>query len=129
MASIGDERSPASGIGTWQEENISVRIQTTKNGVFVAGGGGWRRWFANRNHDVSNDEYRKVLEKSLKLSYDKETDTLTITFSEKKIKESDESRPGVIIDYDTKGGIVSIEILDASQRMDNPTSVEFALAA
>ena len=65
----------------------------------------------------------------MRLSYDKETDTLTITLSDKKIKESDESRPGVIIDYDTKGGIVSIEILDASQRMDNPTMVEFALAA
>ena len=50
----------------------------------------------------------------MRLRYDQETDTLTITLSDKKIKESDESRPGVIIDYDTKGGIVSIEILDAS---------------
>ena len=49
----------------------------------------------------------------MRLSYDKETDTLTITLSDKKIKESDESRPGVILDYDTKGEIVSIEILDA----------------
>lgn len=65
----------------------------------------------------------------MKLSYDKETDTLTITLSDKKIKESDESRPGIIIDYDTKGGIVAIEILEASQRMDNPATVEFALAA
>jgi uncharacterized protein YuzE len=69
------------------------------------------------------------LEEIMKLSYDKETDTLTITLSDKKIKDSDESRPGVIIDYDTKGGIVAIEILEASQRMDNPTTVEFALAA
>ncbi|MEO5862167.1 MAG: DUF2283 domain-containing protein [Burkholderiales bacterium] len=61
--------------------------------------------------------------------FEKETDTLTITLSNKKIKESDESRPGVILDYDTKGGIVSIEILDASQRMDNPATVEFALGA
>ena len=65
----------------------------------------------------------------MKLSYDKKTDTLTITLSDKKIKDSDESRPGVIIDYDTKGGIVAIEILEASQRMDNPATVEFALAA
>jgi uncharacterized protein YuzE len=65
----------------------------------------------------------------MKLSYDKETDTLTITLSDKKIKDSDESRPGVILDYDTKGGIVAIEILEASQRMDNPATVEFALAA
>ena len=65
----------------------------------------------------------------MKLSYDKETDTLTITQSDKKIKDSDESRTGVIIDYDAKGGIVAIEILEASQRMDNPATVEFALAA
>ena len=65
----------------------------------------------------------------MKLSYDKETDTLTITLSDKKIKDSDESRPSVIIDYDAKGGIVAIEILEASQRMDNPATVEFALAA
>lgn len=65
----------------------------------------------------------------MRLSHDKATDTLTITLSNKKIKESDESRPGVIIDYDPKGGIVSIEILDASQRMDNPATVEFTLAA
>ena len=65
----------------------------------------------------------------MKLGYDKETDTLTITLSDKKIKDSDESRPGVIIDYDAKGGIVAIEILEASQRMDNPATVEFALAA
>ena len=65
----------------------------------------------------------------MKLSYDKETDTLTITLSGKKIKDSDDSRPGVIIDYDTKGGIVAIEILEAIQRMDNPAMVEFALAA
>lgn len=65
----------------------------------------------------------------MKLSYDKETDTLTITLSHKKIKDSDESRPGVIIDYDAKGGIVGIEILEASERTDNPAMVEFALAA
>ena len=65
----------------------------------------------------------------MKLSYDKETDTLTITLYDKKIMNSDESTPGVIIDYDTKGGIVAIEIPDASQRMDNPATVEFALAA
>ena len=61
----------------------------------------------------------------MKLSYDKETDTL----SDKKIKDSGESRPGVIIDFDAKGSILAIEILEASQRMDNPATVEFALAA
>ena len=65
----------------------------------------------------------------MKLGYDKETDTLTITLYDKKIMNSDESTPGVIIDYDTKGGIVAIKILEVSQSMDNPATVEFALAA
>ena len=65
----------------------------------------------------------------MRIAHPTPADTLTITLSDKKIKESDESRPGIIIDYDTKGGIVAIEILEASQRMDNPATVEFALAA
>jgi uncharacterized protein YuzE len=34
----------------------------------------------------------------------------------------------VIIDYDKAGNVVGIEILDASTRMDNSRSVEYAVA-
>lgn len=64
----------------------------------------------------------------MKVKYDKEVDVLYIVFSEKKIKESDEGKPGIIIDYDKQGSIVGIEILNASKRIKNPTKVEYEMA-
>lgn len=64
----------------------------------------------------------------MKVKYDKEVDVLYIVFSENKIKESDEDKPGIILDYDKAGAIVGIEILDASKRMKNPTKVEYEVA-
>ena len=37
----------------------------------------------------------------MKVIYDRETDTLTIIFAEAPVAESDEDKPGVILDYDT----------------------------
>jgi YD repeat-containing protein len=64
----------------------------------------------------------------MKLIYDKETDTLSIILRPGKVAESDEARPGVILDYDKAGRLVSIELLDASDQVKAPQSVEFALA-
>ena len=64
----------------------------------------------------------------MKVKYDKEVDVLYIVFSDNKIKESDEGKPGIIIDYDKAGSIVGIEVLDASRRMKNPTKVEYEVA-
>ena len=64
----------------------------------------------------------------MKVKYDKEVDVLYILFSENKIKESDEDKPGIIIDYDKKGAIVGIEVLNASKKMKNPTKVEYEVA-
>lgn len=64
----------------------------------------------------------------MKVKYDKKVDVLYIAFSEEKIKESDEEKPGIILDYDKNGSIVGIEILDASKRMKNPAKVEYEVA-
>ena len=56
----------------------------------------------------------------MKIMYDPETDSLTITLREERIKESDEVRPGIIADFGYDGEIVRFEILDASKRMENP---------
>lgn len=62
----------------------------------------------------------------MKVSFDPGTDTLTVIFREEsKIAESDEDKPGVILDYDNEGNLVSIEILDASKRVTETRKIEF----
>lgn len=64
----------------------------------------------------------------MKVIYDPETDTLDMILREGTVVESDEDKPGVILDYDTQGRVVSIEILNASQVMAKPMSVSFEIA-
>ena len=61
----------------------------------------------------------------MKINYDQETDTLTVIFTEAKVAESDEEKPGVPFDYDSLGNLVSLEILDASQRIPFPNQIEY----
>ena len=63
----------------------------------------------------------------MKVTYDPDVDVLRILFSNAPIDESDEEKPGVVLDYDKDGNIVGLEILNASKRMDNPRSVEYAV--
>ena len=64
----------------------------------------------------------------MRVVYDARTDTLTIVLRETPVAESDEDKPGVILDYDASGNIVSMEVLDASQRVLQPTRMEYELA-
>lgn len=41
------------------------------------------------------------------------------------IAESDEDKPGIILDYDKDGNLVSLETLDASQRVTAAKKIEF----
>jgi len=65
----------------------------------------------------------------MKVIYDRETDTLTILFAETPVAESDEDKPEVILDYDTSGNLVSLEILDASRRVTLPPQIEYQVAS
>jgi uncharacterized protein YuzE len=60
----------------------------------------------------------------MKIRYDAETDTLTLTLRDVPVRESEEERSGVVLDYDADGDLVGLEILDASRRVAGPTSVE-----
>lgn len=65
----------------------------------------------------------------MKAAYDPKTDTLSIVLKEDaRVIESDEDKPGVILDYDDEGNLVSLEILDASKRVTETRKVDFELA-
>jgi uncharacterized protein YuzE len=79
-------------------------------------------------HGVPDQQGSEVLEAEMKVKYDPEVDVLSIMLSDAPVEESDENKPGVILDYDKDGNVVGLEILDASRRMGNPMSVEYAIA-
>jgi uncharacterized protein YuzE len=62
----------------------------------------------------------------MKVTYDPKTDTLTVVLkSDARVAESDEDKPGVILDYDEAGNLISLEILDASRRVTDARKIEF----
>jgi uncharacterized protein YuzE len=64
----------------------------------------------------------------VKATYDARTDTLSIIFKANvEIAESDEDKPGIILDYDEDGNLVSLEILDASKRVGETRRIEFEM--
>jgi uncharacterized protein YuzE len=63
----------------------------------------------------------------MKVTYDPEVDVLRIVFRNAPIEESDEDKPGVILDYDKDGNVVGLEVLNASKRVENPRGVDYAV--
>lgn len=62
----------------------------------------------------------------MKVAYDPKTDSLTVILKEDvPVAESDEDKPGVILDYDDHGNLLSLEILDASKRVTEARKIEF----
>ena len=65
----------------------------------------------------------------MKVSYDPHTDTLSVILrDEAVVVESDEDKPGIILDYDQEGNLVSLEILDASKRVSDARKVDSHVA-
>lgn len=64
----------------------------------------------------------------MNVTYDPRTDTLSIVLADRAVAESDEDKPGVILDYDTEGRLIGLEILDASRTMPDPASVHLKVA-
>jgi len=54
----------------------------------------------------------------MKLNYYADTDSLYIDLSERPSAESREISEGVVLDYDSKGNLVGIDIDNASQKVD-----------
>ena len=65
----------------------------------------------------------------MKVTYDPAVDVLRIILSNATVAESDEDKPGIILDYDKDGNVVGMEILDASRRVENPQGMEYTIVS
>lgn len=62
------------------------------------------------------------------IRYNKEVDAIYIQFSDGKVAESDEEKPGIILDYDESGNIIGIEVLNASEKTNQPNGIIYEVA-
>lgn len=63
----------------------------------------------------------------MKVNYDEKSDAMYIRFSNSPYYESDEVKEGIILDYDKKGKVIAIEILDASKNLPAPKSELYSM--
>jgi len=63
----------------------------------------------------------------VKVKYDADVDIRRITLNDAPVEECDESKPGVILDYDANGNVGGLEVLEASKHVEDPTAVEYAI--
>ena len=59
----------------------------------------------------------------MKITYDREVDALYIRFKETTVTTK-HLEDGIALDYDAANRLAGIEILDASQRLDNPETLK-----
>jgi len=52
----------------------------------------------------------------MKLHYDPKTDAIYLRLGEAKIVESEEVRPGIVLDFDNKDRVVAVEILNVRKQ-------------
>jgi len=64
----------------------------------------------------------------MEIRYAKDVDVIYIKLNDSKVAESDEDKPGIILDYDESGGIVGIEVLNASKKIKQPNGVTYEVA-
>jgi uncharacterized protein YuzE len=66
----------------------------------------------------------------VRVRFDEQADALYLRLDESPVVESEEVRPGMVVDLDARGEVVGIEMLRVSQRLPNAElkHVEFNLA-
>jgi len=65
----------------------------------------------------------------VRVRFDEQADALSVRLDDSPVRESEEVRPGVVLDLDERGEIVGIEILRVAQRLPKATlkRIEFDL--
>ena len=65
----------------------------------------------------------------MKFTYDPEVDALYMRITEAEIVESEETQPGLVMDFDADGKIVGMEFLNAKERFSKKAILQFSEAA
>ncbi|MBZ8180557.1 DUF2283 domain-containing protein [Oscillatoria salina] len=63
----------------------------------------------------------------MKIIYDPQVDVLSIQFNDLLTLRSEKEKDDLIFDYDKDGNLVKLEILNASQRITNPQTIEYSV--
>ena len=63
----------------------------------------------------------------MKIEYDQQADAMYIRLRAGDVAESEEVRPGVVLDFDAQGQVLGIEMLDVNKRTDNPRELAMEL--
>ena len=65
----------------------------------------------------------------MKVRYDADVDAVFLRLTDAEIRDSEEVRPGVIVDFDSNGKIVALEFLNATERFSADAIRQFKDAA
>ena len=63
----------------------------------------------------------------MKIECDQQADAMYIRLRAGDVAESEEVRPGVVLDFDAQGQVLGIEMLDVSKRTDNSRELAMEL--
>jgi uncharacterized protein YuzE len=61
----------------------------------------------------------------MRTSYDPEADAMFVWFGPEGVKsaETEEVAPGIMLDFDSDGRVIGVEVLNVSERMMKPKAV------
>lgn len=98
---------------------VSLRLSPDVLERFKASGPGWQTRIDGvlREHVAGEAENGNARDAGLAAKYDEETDALFVRVAHGAVVESEEVRPGLVIDFDASGKIVGFEVLNAHERV------------
>ncbi len=62
----------------------------------------------------------------MKLEFDPQADALYLRLNDATIIETEQVRPGIILDFDSAGNVVGVEVLDVNKRLTQPEPTKAA---
>ena len=70
------------------------------------------------HRDLPNNHVNPKKVSAMKVTYDDQVDALAIQLASADVEATKDLAPGVFVDYDCKGRVLSLEILGASEKYD-----------